>query len=101
MKKIFSISLALILLSVAASAQRSSGGRIQKNYVAQDFSNGQITRSERFELRKDAVRYKAAQRNARRDGIVTSPERRRIHKLKCETRRDTFRCTHNHRHRKV
>ena len=100
MKKILSISFILILLSAAASAQRP-GDNIRRHYVRQGFSNGQITRGERFELRKDAVRYKAAQLHARKDGIVTPLERRRIHKLKCETRRDAFRFKHNGRRRLI
>jgi hypothetical protein len=100
MKKILSISLVLILLSAAASAQRP-GNNIRRHSVRQGFSNGQITRGERFELRKDAVRYKAAQHHARRDGVVTPLERRRIHKLRCETRRDAFRFKHNGRRRLI
>ena len=101
MKKILSISLILILLSVAASAQRGPGDRIRRSYVAPGFNNGQLTRPEKFELRKDAIHYKTAQRNARRDGIVTPLERRRIHRLKCETRRDAFRFRHNGRRRVI
>ena len=100
MKRILSISFILILLSAAASAQRP-GDRIRRNYVKQGFSSGQITRPERFELRKDVTRYKAAQRHARKDGIVTPLERRRIHKLKAETRRDAFRFKHNGRRRLI
>ena len=100
MKKVLSISFILILFSVAASAQPGSGYGIRKNYAVQDFNNGQITRPERFQLRKDVVHSKVAQHNARKDGVVTPLERRRIHKLKCETRRDAFRFRHNGR-RKV
>lgn len=97
MKKVLSISFILILFSVAASAQRGSGDRIRKNYSVQGYNNGQITRPERFQLRKDVVHTKVAQRNARRDGVITPLERRRIHNLKCETRRDAFRFKHNGR----
>lgn len=100
MKKILSISLILILLSAAASAQRP-GDKIRRQYVRQGFNSGQITRVERFELRKDVTRYKAAQRHARRDGVVTPLERRRIHQLKAETRRDAFRYKHNGRRRLI
>jgi hypothetical protein len=100
MKKILSISLILILLSAAASAQRP-GDHMRRHYVRQGFNSGQITRGERFELRKDVVRSKAAQRHARRDGVVTPLERRRIHQLKAETRRDAFRFKHNGRRRLI
>ena len=100
MKKVLSISFILILFSAAASAQRGSGDRIRKNYMAQGFNDRQITRPERFQLRKDVVHSEVTQHNARKDGVVTPLERRRIHKLKCETRRDVFRFKHNGR-RKV
>ena len=100
MKKILSISLILIFLSATSSAQRP-GDNIRRHSVRQSFSNGQITRGERFELRKDVTHYKAAQHHARRDGVVTPLERRRIHKLKCETRRDAFRFKHNGRRRLI
>ena len=100
MKKILSISVILILLPAAASAQRP-GGNIRRHYVKQGFSSGQITRGERFELRKDVMQYKTAQRHARRDGVITPLERRRIHQLKCETRRDAFRFKHNGRRRLI
>lgn len=100
MKKVLSISIILILLAAAASAQRP-GDHIRRHYARQGFASGQITRGERFELRKDAVRYKVAQRHARRDGVITPFERRRIHQLKCETRRDAFRFKHNGRRRVI
>lgn len=100
MKKILSISFILILLSAAASAQRP-GNNIRRHYVKQSFNSGQITRGERFELRKDVARLNTIQRHARRDGIVTPLERRRIHKAKCETRRDAFRFKHNGRRRLI
>lgn len=100
MKKVLSISFILVLLSAAALAQRP-GNNIRKHYVRQGFSSGQIIRGEKFELRKDVVRYKGAQRHARRDGVVTPLERRRIHKLRCETRRDAYRFKHNGRRRLI
>jgi hypothetical protein len=100
MKKILSIGFILMILAAAASAQRP-GDNMRRQYIRQGFNSGQITRGERFELRKDALRYKGAQRHARRDGIVTPLERRRIYKLKCETRRDAFRFKHNGRRRLI
>jgi hypothetical protein len=99
MKKIVSISIVLLLLSAATFAQRRTGENIRRHYVRQGLSNGQITRGERFELRKDVLRYKAAERHIRRDGKITPLERRRLHKMKQHTRRDAFRFKHNRRHR--
>jgi hypothetical protein len=101
MKKILTLSLALVLISAAVSAQRDPGDRIRKQRISNSFSNGQLTRSERFELRKDATRYKLAQRNARRDGVVSPFERRRLHKIRSNGRRDVFRFRHNGRNRVI
>jgi hypothetical protein len=99
MKKIVSISIVLLLLSAATIAQSGPDSNIRRHSVREGFSNRQITRGERFELRKDVLRYKAAERNARRDGKITPIERRRLHKMKQHTRRDAFRFKHNRRHR--
>lgn len=95
MKKITILSLILILFSVAASAQQRSG--IRKHRIVQGNNNGQITRPERVQLRNDVIRLKMVQRNAKRDGVITPLEKRRIHKMKCTTRRDAFRFRHNGR----
>ena len=101
MKKILTFSFILVLISAAAFAQRGPGDRIRKHRVNHDFSNSHITRSERHQLRKDAVRYKAEQRIARRDGRISPIERRRLNRLKTDTRRDAFRFRHNGRNRLI
>ena len=98
MKKIVALSLILVLISAAASAQH--GSSIRKHRVHQSINNS-ITRPEGHQLRKDAVRYKAAQRIARRDGVVSPLEKRRLHKLRTDTRRDAFRFRHNGRNRLI
>lgn len=100
MKKIVALSLILVLISAAASAQYSNN-RVRKHHVRQGISNSHITRPERFQLRKDVVRYKTAQRIARRDGVVSPFEKRRLHKLRTDTRRDAFRFRHNGRNRVI
>jgi hypothetical protein len=100
MKKLFTLGLILVLLSVTASAQRGQGDRFRRHRMTNGFYSGQLTRPERFELRKDQFRYKTSQRRARRDGIVTPFERRRLHKIKQHGRRDQFRFRHNG-HRRV
>ena len=97
MKKITALSLILILFSVAASAQRGPGDRLRRYRTSQGFNSGQITRPEKFQLKKDAVRLNMVHRNVRRDGVVTPLEKRRLHKAKCKNRRDTFRFRHNGR----
>lgn len=101
MKKILALSLILIVLSAAASAQAGPGSPFRKHRMQRGFKNGQITRSERFELRKDAVRYQITKRRATRDGIVTPFERKKLRKAKCEGRRDLFRFKHNGRRRVI
>jgi hypothetical protein len=99
MKKILVFSLILVLISAAASAQAGPGSRFRKQGMYRGFNQGQLTRPEKFELRKDVYRTQLLQRRARRDGIVTPVERIRIHRSKCDTRRDLFRFKHNGRRR--
>ena len=95
MKKILTFSLLLVLISAAASAQVGQDSRFRKRPVQRGFSNGQFTRPERFELRKDHFRYNLMQRKAHRDGIVTPFERRRLYMIRQHNRRDLFRFRHN------
>lgn len=97
MKKITALSLILILFSVVASAQRVIGIRSHP----QRFNNGQVTRLEKIQLKRDVVRSNMIQRSVRRDGVVTPLEKRRVHKAKCKTRRDAFRFRHNGRNRVI
>jgi hypothetical protein len=101
MKKILVFSLILVLISAAASAQAGPGSRFRKQGIQRGFNQGQFTRPEKSELRKDVYRTHIMQRRARRDGIVTPIERRRIHRSKCDTRRDAFRFKHNGRRRVI
>lgn len=100
MKKILTLSFILVLISAAASAQYNNN-RIRKHRVNQGISNNHITRPERHQLRKDVVRYKSAQRIARRDGVVSPLEKRRLNRLKTDTRRDAFRFRHHGRNRLI
>jgi hypothetical protein len=99
MKKILVFSLILVLISAAASAQAGYGSRFRKQGIHRGFNQERFTRPERFELRKDIYRSQSLQRRARRDGMVTPIERRRIHRSKRDTRRDSFRFRHNVRRR--
>jgi hypothetical protein len=95
MKKLFYLSLILVLISAAASAQRLNRTGIR----SRGFNSERITRPERFHLRRDVVRLNMVQRNARRDGIVTPVERIRIQRSKCNIRRDVIRFRNNGRNR--
>jgi len=97
MKKILGLSLVLMILSVAASAQVV----VRKHRPGRNCVRSQITIGERAELRKDALRVRMIQRRSQRDGIVTPIERRRLQKAKAETRRDAFRYRHNLRRRLI
>jgi hypothetical protein len=102
MKKIFILSLSLVLLSAAASAQHDDAGdRFRRHHTTHSFSNGQITRPERHQLRQDQFRYKVARRHARRDGFVGPVERRRLHKMRRHNRHEMFRFRHNRHHRVI
>ncbi len=101
MKKIVVFSLLLVLISAAASAQAGSGSRFRKQGMHRGFNQGQLSRPEKMELRKDIFRNQILIRKARRDGVVTPIERRRIHRSKCDTRRDAFRFRHNGRRRVI
>jgi hypothetical protein len=99
MKKLLILSIVAVLITATVSAQQLDG-RLQRHSVRQGFKSGQLTRPERFELRKDQVRYHNMKRRAHRDGVVTHTERRRLHHRKAQNRRETFRYKHNRHHRK-
>lgn len=101
MKKITALSLILILFSVAASAQRGAGNRLVKHRTVQGFNHGQITRVEKFQLKKEVVQLNMLQQRVQRDGIVTPLERIRVQKAKCNIRRDAFHFKHNGRNRMI
>jgi hypothetical protein len=88
MKKILLFSFILVLTSIAASAQLGRGNGLGK---------GQLTRTEKIELRQDGFRNQGIRKRARRDGVVTPMERRKIRRAKCEARRERVRSRHNRR----
>lgn len=96
MKKIIGLGLVLMILSVAASAQRVGSPRVRVSV-----STNELTRAEKLQIRKDAIRYKRLQRKCRRDGVVTPIEQKRIRKAKGEVRRDVIRFKHNNRRRLI
>ena len=102
MKKILILSLSLVLLSVAASAQQDNvGDHLRRHRIERSFNNHQLTRPERHQLRRDHFRYKIAQHRARRDGFVGPVERRKLHKMRRHNLHETYRLRHNRRHRVI
>ena len=101
MKKIIALSLILTVLSVAASAQAGPENRVVKSRMERGFSNGKVTRPERRAIGRDLLRYKMMQRRAKKDGRITPLERRRLHRAKCEARRELIRAKHNRRRRVI
>ena len=97
MKKLIGLSLVLLIISAAASAQAG----IRKQRTGRKCYSNQITLGERAELRRDLTRTRILQRRSQRDGIVTPMERRRIQMSKADTRRDAFRYRHNARRRLI
>ncbi len=100
MKKILAFAVIMILIGTTSSAQ-IAGNRIQRHRINQGVRSHELTRPEAFELRKDQARLKHTQRMARRDGVVTPHERRKIHTMKAHNRKQTFRYKHNRRHRVI
>jgi hypothetical protein len=97
--KIILAGLFLTFFTVAASAQIRHNERMNHNRFHQDVKNGEITRHEARELRKDHFQLRRTQCLARCDGIVGPLERKRIHRLKLEQHRDFIRFNHNRQRR--
>jgi hypothetical protein len=94
MKKVFSLTLALIIFSFASFAQSGL-----KNRTVNRCGTNRISPIEKKALHRDAVRIRTAKRVAGRDGIITPIEQLRIKSLKREMRRDAFRYSTNRRSR--
>jgi hypothetical protein len=94
MKKFFAVILIMITTVIVTSAQRP-GDRLQRHSIRNAVRSGQITSAELLDLRKDQLRYLALQRRAQRDGVMTPYERRKLHKMKKQNRRQAFRYKHN------
>ena len=97
MKKLLAISFVMLLISAASSAQ--SGTR---RYRTRESGIGtSISGPEKTQLRRDAFRYRIARRSAGRDGQIGPLERRRLHNMRCRSRREAFRFRHNGRNRLI
>ncbi len=100
MKKIFGLILVSVFITAAASAQQGFSNRMHRHRAVQGFRNGEITRGEAKDLRRDNMHYKMAKRRALQDGYVGPMERRHLKKIKRDQRHDLYRYKHNN-HRRV
>ena len=96
MKKLLTISFIMLLVSAAASAQSNRRYRTREAGIGANISG-----LERVQIRRDVSRYRTAKRSAGRDGRIGPLERRRLHQMRCKTRRDAVRFRHNGRRRLI
>lgn len=101
MKKLLFLGLILTLFAGALSAQQTRNDRFSHQREIQSSRHGQLNRVEVRHLRNDGLRYKIARRRALHDGNVSRFERRRLHNMKRDQRRDRFRFRHNNRRRVI
>jgi hypothetical protein len=95
MKKIILIGIVATLVTMTTSAQVRPENRVQRFRVERGFQRGEINRPERFQLRKNQLRYRIAQKRVYRDGRVTPMERKRLMLMKRQNRQQMFRFKHN------
>ena len=98
MKRIFALSMLMLVLVAAASAQ-GPGDKFRRHSVRHGVRGGELTRVEALQLRKNNMRVNGLERRAHRDGRITPYERKKIYHAKKHNRRETFRYKHNRRHR--
>lgn len=91
MKRILFLAVILSLVTTVVSAQR----------IGRRSHRGEITRLEARHLKKDQRHYRIAKRMARRDGVITPRERRRLVAMRRDERRDLYRFRHNNRRRVI
>ncbi|MEI9944251.1 MAG: hypothetical protein WDN26_08480 [Chitinophagaceae bacterium] len=99
MKKIMFLGIVFALFAVTASAQQRDG--IQRQRIQRGFETHQLTRGEKFKLKKGQFHYRHEKRRAMRDGRVGPMEKRRLHKMRMHNNRETFRMRHNGRRRVI
>ena len=101
MKKILIPAIAILLTSALSSAQQASDNRVQNLRIESGVRSGKLNRAERVRIRKDQFRYKMEQKKARRDGVVTPGEKRKLNMMKKKNNRQIFRMKHNRRNRVI
>ena len=101
MKKILIPAIAILLISATGSAQQAGDNRVQNLRIESGVRSGKLNRVERARIRKDQFRYKMEQKKARRDGVVTPGEKRKLNMMKRKNNRQLFRMKHNRRNRVI
>ncbi|MES1218030.1 MAG: hypothetical protein ABUT20_21160 [Bacteroidota bacterium] len=96
MKKLLFIGLVLTVFSVAASAQQASGENSRHRKTAEAYRDGQLTRPEMRRLHRDHQRFEMQKH---RDGRITRHERRHLHRMHRHERREFRHFKHNRHHR--
>ena len=101
MRKILFLSLVLTLATTMVVAQQTHNKRVRSFRIERGLNNSQLTVPERSRIRGDEFRYKTAQHRARRDGVITREERRRLKMMRRHNHVRVFRLKHNRRHRVI
>ncbi|MBS1610953.1 MAG: hypothetical protein JSS70_19800 [Bacteroidetes bacterium] len=99
MKKLLFAGLVLTLVSFAASAQQVSGENYRHRKVEEAYRNGELTRPEMRRLHKDHQRLQMERKRDFRDGRFSRRERRHIRRMERHERREFRHFKHNHHHR--
>lgn len=101
MKKIFTLSFILILVSVTATAQKLPGERLRRYRMEQRFNYGKFTPYQRMQLRNDRTRYNMALHRALRDGRIGLRERMRLALMRRHEMRQRFYFNYYNRRRVI
>jgi len=99
MKKLMLIGLVLTVFSVAASAQQASGENFRHRRTEEAYRDGQLTRPEMRRLHKDHQRFEMQKHRAYSDGRFSRRERYRLHRMHRHERREFRHFKHNRHHR--
>ena len=97
MKKILFLGVVFALFTTAASAQQRAN--VNRHRIENGFHSGQLTRGEKWDLKKDGFRYQQAKRKALRDGRLTAKERRMLKSMRRHDSRKIYVKKHNNRRR--
>lgn len=94
MKKTAALSLILFLLSLAASAQVRNADLFRRNLLLQRYRSSQVISASQLRLRTENIRLQIAREKILRDGAVNPYEKRKLKKIKKQSRHKHFRKKH-------
>ena len=101
MKKLIVLGAFLTFVVISASAQVGIRDRASHQRTERGYDRGELSRTEKYRMHKNEVRFKHEKRRASRDGRITHSERRRLHKMRHHNRHETYRMRHNGRRRSM